>query len=299
MSRTSADRSVAVIIPTYNHAHFLAAAIDSVLAQTVPADEIIVVDDGSHDNPQEVTSRYAKVRLIRQENRGLAGARNTGLGASNARFIMFLDADDRLLPEAIARNLDLLTSDEEAGIAYGGYWNVDAASGEKTPARFRAAPRRAFGAFLRFNQIGMHATVMYRRDALESVGCFREGLPACEDHDVYLRIAQRFPIVCRPDMLAEYWRHDESMSRNSALMLGTVLHVLGTYRAEARKAGLMRDYRAGIANWKHFYCWKWAEAAQARPGDPDIALQGRAIMRMAPAHFVYRRLAELARKWFA
>ena len=69
---------VAVIIPTYNHAHYLAAAIDSALAQTVPPAEVIVVDDGSRDDPAAVTARYPKVKLIRQENQGLSAARNAG-----------------------------------------------------------------------------------------------------------------------------------------------------------------------------------------------------------------------------
>lgn len=299
MSRPPEERSVAVIIPTYNHAHFLASAIESVLAQTAPAAEIIVVDDGSADRPEEVTSRYPQVRLLRQENRGLATARNSGLRASKARFLLFLDADDRLRPEAIARNLDSLAHDPEAGFAYGGYANVEAATGKASNAKFTAVPRDAFASFLRGNPIGMHATVMYRREALEAVGGFRGGLPACEDYDLYLRLSQRFPVVCHPDILAEYWRHDANMSRHSALMMRSALDVLGGYRGAARKAGLMRDFRAGMSGWKHFYSWTWAEAAMARAGgiDRGVARQGLAIFRMAPTHLLLRSLVALARSW--
>ena len=93
--------TVAVIIPTFNHARFLAEAIKSVLAQTRPADEIIVVDDGSTDDPAAVVAKFPTVRLIRQDNRGLSAARNTGLRNCKASHIVFLDADDRLLPTAL------------------------------------------------------------------------------------------------------------------------------------------------------------------------------------------------------
>src|SRR5690349_15672533 len=90
--------TVGVVITTYNHAHFLGEALDSVRAQTRAADAIVVVDDGSDDNPGEVVSRFRGVRCLRQQRRGLAAARNAGLTALNTRYVIFLDADDRLEP---------------------------------------------------------------------------------------------------------------------------------------------------------------------------------------------------------
>src|ERR1700722_9303161 len=90
-----------VIIPTFNHAHFLTDAIMSVLAQTRPADEIIVVDDGSTDDPATVVAKFQKVRLIRRDNGGLSAARNTGLRGCKTSHVVFLDADDRLFPNAL------------------------------------------------------------------------------------------------------------------------------------------------------------------------------------------------------
>jgi glycosyltransferase involved in cell wall biosynthesis len=96
---------VSVVIPCYNQARFLGEAIESVLSQSYRAFEVVVVDDGSTDNTSEVVARYAGadagVRLIRQENRGLAGARNRGLAEAEGEYVVFLDSDDRLLPDAL------------------------------------------------------------------------------------------------------------------------------------------------------------------------------------------------------
>src|ERR687898_2206392 len=110
---------VTVVIPCYNQAHFLGEAIESVLSQSYPNFEIIVVDDGSTDNTSEVASRYEGVRLVRQENRGLAGARNTGIKHSEGEYLVFLDADDRLLPEALAVGLGCFEAHPECALVAG------------------------------------------------------------------------------------------------------------------------------------------------------------------------------------
>src|SRR4051794_37688274 len=99
---------VSVIIPCYNQAHYLGEAIESVINQTYPHFEIIVVDDGSTDNTSEVAGGFKEVRCIRQQNQGLSAARNTGLRESSGAFLVFLDSDDRLLPEAIETGLKYL-----------------------------------------------------------------------------------------------------------------------------------------------------------------------------------------------
>src|SRR5215831_9104653 len=92
---------VSIIIPCYNQAHFLSDAIDSARRQTHSRIEILVIDDGSSDNTSEVAASYRDVYCIRQANQGLSAARNAGLRASKGSLLVFLDADDRLLPNAI------------------------------------------------------------------------------------------------------------------------------------------------------------------------------------------------------
>src|SRR5207249_5665470 len=103
---------VSVIVPLYNLREFVGDAIESVLAQTLPAHqlELIVVDDGSTDGGAEVVRHFVPpVRYLRQENRGLSAARNTGIRAARAPFLAFLDADDRLLPDKLAAQLEVFS----------------------------------------------------------------------------------------------------------------------------------------------------------------------------------------------
>ena len=122
----SSTALVSVVITTYNDSQFLPEAIESALAQTVPPDEVIVVDDGSTDDPGAVVSRYPNVRLIRQANQGLAAARNTGWRAACGRYLVFLDADDRLMSKALASNLHRFDQRPDCAFVYGGFRYIDA-----------------------------------------------------------------------------------------------------------------------------------------------------------------------------
>src|SRR5579863_4931679 len=98
--------TVSVVIPTYNYARFLGQAIDSVLAQTCPVKEIIVVDDGSTDDTFNVLARYGPaVRALKQKNCGPAAARNRGVGIAGGDLIAFLDADDFWMPDKLAKQV--------------------------------------------------------------------------------------------------------------------------------------------------------------------------------------------------
>jgi glycosyltransferase involved in cell wall biosynthesis len=277
--------TVAVVITTYNHACFLGAALRSALAQSVPADEVIVVDDGSADHPERVTARFDGVRCIRQPNAGLSAARNTGWRAATSEFVVFLDADDRLLPDALAHNLRRLSAEPDAGMSYGGYVDVDALAGRRHLEEFLPLTD-GYSSLLRRNLIGMHGAVMYRRDRLAEIGGFDEGLPACEDYDVYLRMALRFPILFVAEPLAEYWHHGGNMSSDSAMMLRHVLRVLRRQRATAGRLGLLRAYRAGVVNRKRYYVSTWCFsvllALRRRSLDRSLVRQGASLARQAP-----------------
>jgi glycosyltransferase involved in cell wall biosynthesis len=204
--------TVCVIIPTYNSARFLAEAISSVLAQTRPADEIIVVDDGSNDDPASVVAQFPTVRLIRQENRGPSSARNTGFRDSQARYIIFLDADDRLLPIAIEAGLRCIAVRPDCGFVYGGHRYISELGEPISHDNAKPIEGDPHLALLRENRIAMHATVLYRRDCLLAVDGFDETFRRAEDYDLYLRIAQRYPIASHTEIVAEYRQHGQNNS---------------------------------------------------------------------------------------
>jgi glycosyltransferase involved in cell wall biosynthesis len=220
---------VSVVIPCYNQARFVGEAIASALAQTHQPIEIVVVDDGSTDDTADVVSRYRGVRLIRQDNRGLPAARNVGWRASHGQYVIFLDADDRLLPYAAAVALAALSGRAEAAVAVGRCRRIDA-QGRPLPPRPRPRVETDhYTSLIRSCWIEV-AAVAYRRAALVAVGGFDESLPGAEDYDIYLRLARRFPIVDHYTEVAEYRQYPGSMSRNHARMLEHTVAVVNRHR---------------------------------------------------------------------
>src|SRR6516162_1227041 len=254
-SHAALDRgcSVSVVVTTYNHAVFLDDAIRSVVGQSLPADEIIVVDDGSTDHPDRVVSGYSHVRLIRQRNQGLSAARNAGLKAAVSDKIIFLDADDRLCQGAIEAGLECFVRHCEAGFVYGGFRLIDADGGVTGDPVCRDIGPDPHNAFLRGNQVGMHGTVMYDRRRLLDAGGFDVTLRRCEDYDVYLRMSRNHPVASHRRIVAEYRRHGTNMSSNSLEMLRSVQRVLARYRPLTRSGPAAVAWRQGQAYWRRYY----------------------------------------------
>ena len=211
---------VSVVIPSYNHAHFLGEAISSVLAQEYPRIEVVVVNDGSSDDTAQIAARFPEVRYIEQPNRGLAAARNAGLAVCTGELVVFLDADDRLLPGALETGMRALAAEPAAGFA-AGYSRFISRDGTALPT---GQPPRAPGEdpyvhLLRRNRIRNPAMVMFRRDVVSRAGGFAAGIDACADYDLYLRISRAWPVVFHDQVVADYRKHGGNMSDNSALML--------------------------------------------------------------------------------
>ena len=220
---------VSVIVPLYNLRQFVAEAIESALAQTLPPDEVevIVIDDGSTDGGGEVVERYLpRVRYFRQENRGLSAARNAGIRVARAPSLTFLDADDRILPEKLAVQLDVFAARPDVGLVYSGWYYVDPA-GVRLPQR--GWPRLegdVLAALVLGNLVHPHAPLV-RREAVQRADGFDETLTSVEDWDLWLRITRagvRWACVDAP--LAEYRIRPDGMHRNAARMLDNRLRVL-------------------------------------------------------------------------
>jgi SAM-dependent methyltransferase len=245
------DESVAVVVTTYNDAAFLREAISSVIGQNRPADEVIVVDDGSDVNPAPVFADFPQVRLLRKTNDGLSSARNAGLYFASSRFITFLDADDRLEPNAIEAGFACFARQPEAAMVYGGHRRIQADGKPLSVDLFQPLGEDPYADLLTGNRIGMHATALYRREVLLSLGGFDEELRRCEDYDLYLRLARSHRIASHPEIIAEYRWHGDNVSKDRGEMLRAVLAVLDRHRGKTRAH--RKAWRAGRSNWKDWY----------------------------------------------
>ena len=216
---------VSVIIPTYNYAHFIAQAIESVLAQTYQNFEILVIDDGSTDATRETVARFMQVQYLFQANQGIAPARNAGLLASRGQLLVFLDADDRLLPEALATGVDSLNANPDCAFV-SGHWELISGEGRPLPSPpIVCVTEEHYLAFLDFNYIGTVGQVMFRRSILEAVGGFNSSVPGCDDIELYMRIARNHPVHCHDRVVMQHRKHGSNTSGNREMMLRSMSQV--------------------------------------------------------------------------
>jgi glycosyltransferase involved in cell wall biosynthesis len=204
--------SVTVIIPTYNHAPFVRAAVESALNQSRVPDEIIIVDDGSTDNTEEVLSQFTwPVRVIRQENRGRSAARNAGLRAANSDLIVFLDSDDTLVYDSIERRARMFEADRELGVVYGDMFVVNAA-GQKFGVHSECMPGVRPSGFI-LPELALRCFIlmpaMVRRRAIGE-NTFDETLSRAEDYDFWRRIAGDFRFKYTDKPIACYRMHESN-----------------------------------------------------------------------------------------
>jgi glycosyltransferase involved in cell wall biosynthesis len=221
---------VSVVIPCYRQAHFLGEAIESVLSQSYRNFEIIVVDDGSPDNTFEVATRYPGVRYIRQDNRGQSGARNRGLQESKGNYLVFLDADDRLFPNALEIGMDCLDVHPECAFVFG---HVKFIAQDGSPLLNLNKSRVSGDHYLnllRHNYITTVGMVMFRRAIFDSAIGFDPSLAPAEDWDLYLRITKSFPVYDHGKVVVEYRIHTGNITSNNALLLKYCLAVISSQR---------------------------------------------------------------------
>jgi glycosyltransferase involved in cell wall biosynthesis len=245
---------VSVVIPCYGQSHFLGEAIESVLAQTYPHLEIVVVDDESMDNASSIASRYPGVRCVREENSGMAGARNVGIRSTNGDFLVFLDADDTLLPNAIEAGLRQLEQHPECACAVGTYRRT---SHDGKPLNTHDQPvvdRGQYAQLMRDNWAGFPARAIYRRSLFEHVRGFDPDLDAAADFGFTLAIAREFPICSHETLVAEHREHGRNSSGDAAKMLKETLAAMRQQRSYAKRdPDLSRAYKDGIRHWKAYY----------------------------------------------
>lgn len=184
---------VSVVVPTHNRAELLLKALGSIYGQVGIGEqfemEVIVVDDASSDETQEIVGEYPGVRYIRlARNRGEAGARNAGIEASTGKYVTFLDDDDVWLPHKLSIQVPVLEANPEIGVVYSQNIIRDEDKDVTWPDAGRAPSGYVFEDFLKREFISMNA-VLVRREAFDKSGLFDEDLPTMTHYDMFLRLA--------------------------------------------------------------------------------------------------------------
>ena len=244
---------VSIIIPCYNGEEFVQEAIMSALAQSYPRVEVLVVDDGSTDRSAEI-ARAFPIRYLYQKNRGLTASRNRGIQESRGAYLIFLDADDRLLPEAVEAGLNVLQPRAECAMAIGDHLFICEDGSYLANSRKPCMGAAHYEALLISNFIEMISSVLFRRSVFDDVGGFDPELRVAEDYELYLRIAREFPLCCHSRVVAEYRQHRSNVSHNSELMLTMTLQVL---KRQARyifnDVRRLSAYLEGLRTWRRQY----------------------------------------------
>ena len=278
---------VSIVIPCYNQGSFLGEAIDSALRQTFPAIEVIVVDDGSTDTTAAVAGRYSSVRYLDRPQLGAAAARTAGLTASRGNFVIFLDADDRLLPHAVTTALEYLHTNPDWAFVTG-HVRIVTADGSVAGVPRQEHDGGGYLELLRANYIWTPGAVTYRREVFDAVGTFDSAAGGSADYDLNLRIAQRYAFGCHHQVILDYRRHGSNMSADPARMLRSAVSVRRAQWQHVRSDPAARAaWRAGILGAQRDFGVRLVEqvATDIRvPGQRMRALRGlRDLLRYYPA----------------
>ena len=271
---------VSVLMPVRNGAQWLAAAIDSVLGQTLPDFELLVIDDGSTDRTPEIVAGYAardpRVRPIRQDALGLVAALNRGLGEARGHLIARLDADDLALPERLARQVAEMDANPRLNLL--GSWAETIDGESRTIGRLTPPPEpgKLRDTLARTNPF-IHSSVMVRAEPVRSLGGYRGAFEAAEDYDLWLRLSEHGDIAIAPEILVRYREHGGNVTMRKAarqmfssrLALRAAVARASIGIDPADKLTAPPDWRADVGN--SFYATEARVFRFLELADPEIA----------------------------
>lgn len=279
---------VSIVIPAYNAAWCVGRAIDSVLAQTWPHLDLIVVNDGSTDRTTDVVAAYgARLTCVDQPNAGMSAARNAGIAAARGEYIAFLDADDRWQPEKLARQMDLMRASDDLAFCSAaarfespdgdglGEWSCPPGGSATLADIFRNHAAIAGGA----------SSVLARTALVRELGGFDAALRGAEDTDLWIRLTARGRFACIPEPLVVVLKHPQSVSRNYESMRRGSLTMLRKNRSLLPRELQGAFWRETYAGFLCDYA-KWAY----RQGETRLAV-GDVIAAAATAPLARGRLA--------
>jgi glycosyltransferase involved in cell wall biosynthesis len=210
--------AISIVIPAFNVENYIVQSVRSALAQTLDDLEVIVVDDGSTDETaaKVLSIDDSRLRLIQQSNRGLSGARNSGIKAAHGEFIGFLDGDDTWLPQKAHEQIEIMRRDPKIGLTYSYSLYIDQNDRPTGAILFTRARRPSLAQMIRRNAVGNGSTPIVRKDCFEQAGLFDEELRSCEDWEMWVRILRTtyYSAELVPLPLTRYRVNLQSLSMN-------------------------------------------------------------------------------------
>lgn len=231
--------NISAVIPAYNSAAFLPAAINSILKQTFPVDEIIVVDDGSYDDTQKVLGPFAnQITYVYQENAGPSAARNKGIVTAKGNWIAFLDADDQWTTKKIETQVNWIKKNSDLALIAGDMSEISPKMEILVPSVLTRHGLRPFFTKYQYMAIpdAMHmllqknfiptGTVLVRKDVLTAVGAFNPQIRYGEDLELWAKIAATHAIACIPEVLMLRTRHETNATSATENMLKDLAQVM-------------------------------------------------------------------------
>ncbi len=213
---TAVAPAVSVVVPVRNGARFLRRAIDSVLTQTWPDFELIVIDDGSTDGTADILSALQtadpRIRVIHQPPTGIVASLNSGVAAARADLIARLDADDISLPDRLEKQVAWMAANPRVAVLGGAVIFIDGADRKFELRRYVLEPHAVEGVLLSEGPGVVHPAVIMRKSTVERVGGYRTAFELAEDYDLWLRISEVALIANLPDVVIYYRRHGDQVS---------------------------------------------------------------------------------------
>lgn len=233
--------TVSVVIPVYNGEKFIAKAIDSVLSQTYPIHELIVVNDGSKDGTARVLDGYAdRIKAVHIPNGGVSNARNTGTRLATGNVVAFLDADDVWKHDKLSKQMAALAQYPEVGFTCCNFLTLNRSFGNVVPhfdhlkttlnLNFeRPLVRSALAVLIEANMVGTCSNVVVRRSVLDQTGLFNTSYRQAEDYDLWLRCALFTKFLLQEECLLDKIAHQDNLTNNVVEMLSCHEVVLNNF----------------------------------------------------------------------
>ncbi|MGB9694174.1 MAG: glycosyltransferase family 2 protein [Fervidobacterium sp.] len=238
---------MSVVLPTYNRAHLLRRAVQSILNQTYQNFEVIVVDDCSSDNTENVVKGFCdeRIRYVRHEkNKGAAAARNTGIKAARGEYIAFQDSDDEWLPEKLEKQMKAFDSwPSNLGVVYTSFWLIDQNRKTFCPPLFvKQTDGEIHDALLETNFVST-PTAVVRKECFEKAGIFDENLPRLQEWELWIRISKHYYFKHINEPLVNAYRQPDSISCNMNAWIIAYKYILEKHFEEiSKKPKLLRRH---------------------------------------------------------